>query len=211
MLEDSKENSNRHPLSLRECLPGHIYHMYYTRVNDYIRILKDELLSLTTSHLDKPLIQKRLEYLIVELVDLVGNEVFLDLFISYKRGECHYKTGEDLIKLIKLTYLKYALFIRNKIGEFYKNIDKLPSKLQKEKWKIRKVKRIPPIVAPIEITIDMRFAIIKRANKKCENCRSSIFDSPIDVFQIKDAEKLKLVALCENCRRREKDRILSKP
>jgi hypothetical protein len=212
MTNDSKEDSNSVPLRLLEYLPLQFARMYDHRVNHYLRILKDELLSLSTSHLDKPLVQESLKFLIDEdLLYLVGNEVFLDLFIDCKQGECHHKKWNDLIKLIDLTYMKYAGFIRNKIADFYENIDKLPRKFQKEKWKMRKVKRILPIVAPIEITLDKRFAIIKRANKKCDDCGLSIFDNPIDVFQIKDDENLKLVALCDNCRRKNEDRILPQP
>jgi hypothetical protein len=204
MIDDSNEKGTEIMTLVEHCLPRKtpLYYMCFSRLSAYIRILREELLSSSESSLTKSLTQQALGSLIDnDLVYLVGNEIILNLIIGYKQGDCQHKGGEDLVRLTKLTYQKYFTFINHKIGNFYETLPTFSKRLQREKWKMKKVKRIPSNLAPTVITVDVRFAIIKRANRKCENCGSSIFDNPIEVFQLKDDGQIRLVAYCKKCRK----------
>jgi len=189
--------------------------IYQSRLDRYISIYQKDLLALSYFHQDKPLVTDSLknfsENRLSTLADLVSNEIFFDLFISFKKDDYRFKGSRELERIITLTYAKYAQFIRVKIASFYKDLSKLRTKLKKEKWKIKKIKRIPQLTEPIKITLDIRFAIIKRANGKCEGCYSSIYEKPIQVYQLRAGDQIRFVAFCENCRDKNIDNIQEEP
>jgi hypothetical protein len=189
--------------------------MYSSRLDRYIDSQKDELLSLSYFHKDSQLTEKMLNGLIGSrlspLSDFISNEIFFDLIISYKNNDFRFKGRRELEKIIRLTYIKYAQFIRVKIASFYSDLSKLRTKLKKEKWKIKKIKRVPQVIEPVKITLDIRFAVIKRANGKCDGCSSSIHENPIEVYQVKVEDQIKFVAFCENCREKNIEDIQEEP
>lgn len=188
--------------------------MYEGRLSTYIQQQKDELYNISYFDHDSPLVTNSLEAFATgrfPLVDLVSNEVFLDLVTSFKTDDYRFKGRNDIQKIINLTYAKYAQFIRVKGAYFYKDLSRLRTKLKKEKWKIKKIKRIPDPIEPVKITLDIRFGIIKRANGKCEECHSSIFDTPIDVFQISSEGSIKFIAYCDNCKKVNQHKIIEEP
>lgn len=191
-----------------------LYFMYTSRLNTHIQQQKDELKSISYFHDDSPLVINSLKAFAEEhspLFDLVSNEVYLDLVSSFKADNYRFKGRNDIQKIINLTYAKYAQFIRIKGANFYKDLSKLQTRLKKEKWKIKKIKRIPEPIQPIRITLDIRFGIIKRANGKCEECHTSIFESPIDVFQIRSEGAIKFIAYCANCKKNNEHKIIDEP
>ena len=191
--------------------------IYESRIKDYIKTYKEDLWALSYEHHDKryPLIAETLEGFFEKsyspLLFLVSNEIFFDLFISFKNKDCRFKGRSELEKILTLTTIKYGGFIRDKIYSFYNKFTKLRTRFKNEKWKINKIKRVPEIDEPIKITLDIRFAIIKRANGKCDGCSASIHEKPIDVYQLKAGEKIKFVAFCENCREENKGNIQEEP
>jgi hypothetical protein len=189
--------------------------IYQSRLDDYIRIYQEDLLALSYHHDDNPLVTESLKAFtdrtLSPLSDLVSNEVFFDLFISFKNNDYRFKGRSELERVISLTYIKYAQFIRVRIASFYNELSKLRTRLRKEKWKIQKIKRVPELTAPIKITLDIRFAIIKRANGKCESCSASIHERPIEVYQLKEGERIGFVAFCENCREKNIANIQEEP
>ena len=193
----------------------HLNFIYQRRLDDYINIFHKDLLALSYQHDEYPLVTEFLECFIERrlslLSDLVSNEIFFDLFISFKNNDFRFKGRTELERIITLTYIKYAEFIRIRIAAFYNELTKLRTRLRKEKWKIRKIKRVPELKDPIKITLDIRFAIIKRANGKCEGCSASINERPIEVYQLKVGEQIRFVAFCENCREENKGTILEEP
>jgi len=192
-----------------------LYYMYENRLYNYIQQQKDELNGISYYHDDKPLVANFLNEFamgrVSYLSDLVSNEVFFDLVSGYKTNDCRFKGRNEIQKIINLTYAKYAQFIRIKVAIFYDDLSKLRTKLVKEKWKIKKIRRIPQPIEPVKITLDVRFGIIKRANGKCEECHSSIFKSPIDVFQVTSEGVIKFIAYCEDCNKNNKNKILEEP
>ena len=189
--------------------------IYQSRLHDYIRIYQEDLLALSYWPYDNPLATESLKSFTDErlspLSDLVSNEIFFDLFISFKNDDYRFKGRSEVERLISLTYIKYAQFIRVKIASFYDELSKLRTRLRKEKWKIKKTKRVPELTVAITITLDIRFAIIKRANGKCESCSASIHERPIEVYQLKAGERIRFVAFCENCREENKEKIQEEP
>ena len=186
------------------------YLMYRSRLEDYIKVLKDDLLSVSWFHLDEPLVEKTLKNLIErDLPYLIGNEIFIDLILSYKSEDYRYKRSRDLEKLIILTYMKYVTFIRLKVQDFYTELPKIPKKKMREKLNITKIKRVRKIIEPIKISLDIRYAIIQRANRKCEKCGRSIFAGPIDVYQIKNKFGIELIAYCELCKEENEEVIIT--
>ena len=192
-----------------------LYFMFQSRLDRYIAEQKDELHGISYFHNDKPLVATTLRSFandhLSALSDLVSNEIFFDFVANHKNNNQRFKGRYDIQKVINLTYAKYAQFIRIKIAVFYKDLSKLRTKLKKEKWKINKIKRVPQPTEPIKITLDIRFAIIKRANGKCEQCGASVFDNSIDVYQISSDNKIRFVAYCSNCREVYKDLIIEEP
>ena len=70
---------------------------------------------------------------------------------------------------------------------------------------------VPEVTEPITIPLNIRFAVIKRANGKCEDCKRSIKNHPIEAYQIHDKDKKRIgfYALCRDCRKNLKDKIIS--
>lgn len=192
-----------------------LYFAYQSRLDKFIDQQKDELRGISCWHDDNPLVTETLKYFsqdrLSPLSDLISNEVFFDLVAGIKSNDNRFKGRNDIQKIINLTYAKYAQFIRIKAAVFFKDLSKLRTKLKKEKWKIKKIKRVPQPFEPVKITLDIRFAIIKRANGNCEGCNSSIFESPVDVFQITSEGKIKFIAYCDVCREANKDEIIDEP
>jgi hypothetical protein len=172
---------------------------------------RKDLLDLSYHDDDNTLVMESLKGFVEErlspLSDFVLNEIFFDLFVSFKNNDCRFKGRTELERVITLTYMKYAQFIRVKIVSFYREFTKLRTELRKEKWKIEKIKRVPELKEPIKITLDIRFAIIKRTNGKCVGCSASIHEKPIEVYQLKAGERIRFVAFCENCREENKGNI----
>lgn len=199
------------PLSLlSQCFPkDSIYYLIIlSRLNKYIKIQEEELLQLSYFRLDTPLVDEKLRSFIENyLYELVANELFTELCIRYKQNDDHFGGRREILNIIRLVYIKYAQFIRMEIADFYSNLLKLQTKLKKEKWTITKVKKVSELIEPIKVTLDIRFAIIKRANGSCEGCGSSIFLNPLLVYQIRDNGKIKLKAYCETCRNKNEDII----
>ncbi len=189
--------------------------IYQSRLDDYIRIYQEDLLALSYHHDNHPLVTESLKGFIEgsfsPLSELVSNEIFFDLFISFKKNDSGFKGRTELERIITLTYVKYAQFIRVRIASFYNDLAELRTRLRKEKWKIQKIKRVPELNEPIKITLDIRFAIIKRANGKCEGCSVSIHERPIEVYQLKTGGQIGFVAFCENCREENKGNIQQEP
>lgn len=189
--------------------------IYSRRLDSYIRIYKKDLLALSFWNDDNPLVTECLENFTCKtlspLSDLISNEIFFDLFVSFKNNDYRFKGRNELEKIISLTYIKYAQFIRVKIASFYEELSKLRTRLKKEKWKIQKIKRVPELYEPIKITLDIRFAIIKKAKGKCEGCSASIHERPIEVYQLKEGERIRFIAFCENCREENKVNIQQEP
>lgn len=192
-----------------------LYFMYQSRLDRFIEQQRDELNGISYFHDDKPLVVNSLRSFAMDrlspLSDLVSNEVFFDLVSGFKTNDYKFKGRDEIQKIINLTYAKYAQFIRVKVAVFYKDLSKLQTSFKKEKWKIKKIKRIPRPIEPIKITLDIRFGIIKRAKGKCEGCHSSIYESPIEVFQIISEGEIKFIAYCEKCKKANKDKIIEEP
>lgn len=184
------------------------YFNILSRLSQYIKMQEGELLQLSYFHLDNLLVEEELRSFIKNyLYELVANELFTDLCIRYKQDDDHFGGRREILNIIQLVYIKYAQFIRHEIADFYNKLSKLQTKLWKEKWAIKKVKKVSELIEPIKITLDIRFAIIKRANGSCEGCGVSILISPILVYQVRDNDKIKLKAYCETCRKKYEDII----
>jgi len=192
-------------------IESHINYVIQNRLGQYISSLKKDLLG--PGDRRSRLLDDYIETLVSEemsvLANLVANEIFFDLVISYKTNDPTYYGRKDLERLITLTFIKYSHVISTKIFDFNQNLSKLKTKLKKEKWKIKKIRRVPKsITEPINVSLDIRFAIIKKAKGKCENCRSSIDDRPIDVYQLQKDDKICLVAFCNNCFTKNRDNVV---
>jgi hypothetical protein len=192
-----------------------LYFMYKSRLDEYIEQQKAELNGISHFRDDNPLVADILRAFVTNRLSplpyLVSNEVYFDLVSGFKTNDCRFKGRNDIQKIIVLTYVKYAQFIRIKVALFYKNLSKLQTGFKKAKWKITKIRRIPQPIEPMKITLGIRFVIIKRANGKCEECHSSIFENPIDVFQITSEGKIKFIAYCNNCKKANEDKIIEEP
>jgi hypothetical protein len=199
------------PLTLlSQCFPKDsiYYFLIRSRLDDYIKIHKKDLLQLSFRDHDNPLVQEKLRSFInYDLHELVANELFTDLCIRYKQDDNHFGGRKEILNTIKLVYIKYSQFIRLEIADFFAKLSKLQNKLKKEKWTIKKVKKVSDLIEPIKISLDTRFAIIKRANGSCEGCGNSILINPIIVYQVRDNNKIKLKAYCEICRKKDEDII----
>ena len=177
----------------------YLYYEYHRSLERYIKQQEDELCSISSYyHSDEPLVANFLRDFSrgyhSTLSHFVSNEIFFDLVSGFKTNDHRFRGRNEVQKIINLTYAKYAEFIRMKIVTFYNDLSKLQTRFRKEKWKIKKIKRIPQPIEPMKITLDIRFGVIKRAKGKCEQCRSSIIDSPIDVFQIASEGKINFIA-----------------
>lgn len=184
------------------------YYIIYSRLRDYIDIRENKLLELSFSRIDNLLIEDKFKEIIkYSLHELVANELFVDLCIRYKQDDEYFTGRKEIFNIISLVYIKYAKFARHEIARFYRNLSKLQAKLKREKWSVTKSKKISSLIEPIKITLDTRFGIIKRANGNCEGCGSSIFLNPIEVYQIRDNDKIKFKAYCNICRKKNEDII----
>lgn len=199
------------PLSLlSQCFPkDSIYNfIIISRIMDYIELEESNLLQLSYHHFDNPLVKDKLRSFIKnDLYDLIRNELFTDLCIRYTQCDYHFGGRNEIFNIIHLVYIKYAALIRQEIADFYSKLSKLQTKLKKEKWAITKVKKVSELIEPIKISLDIRFAIIKKANGNCEGCGSSILNNPISVYHIRDNDKIKLKAFCEICLKNREDII----
>jgi len=192
-----------------------LYYMYQRRLGDYITNQQRNFNYSSFDPKQNTLVSRSLrsfsESTFSPLFDLVSNEIYFDLMSGYKNNNLMFRGRQDLAEIINLTYTKYDSYIRAKIANFFKDLSKLQKSLRKEKWKIKKIKRVTKPQKPIKIPLDVRFAIIKRADGKCEECKSSIFESPIEVFQIRFDEGIDFIAYCENCRNLNRNRIIDEP
>lgn len=182
------------------------YDMVMIRLGQHLEVYQRDLLKLAYFRLDEPLVQEQLKELLDGMFSpvslFVANEIFMDLYISYHQEDCRFRGRFDLEKLVGLTYIKYARFVRGKAAQFYSELSKLRTEFSHKKWRIKKIKRVPQFSEPIKIGLDIRFATIKRANGKCEGCFSPISDNPIEVYQVRKEDKIpiKFVAIREKCK-----------
>jgi len=156
---------------------------------------------------DKAAIEDFLSY---ALPRMLINEIMFDLYQSFKKNTLRFKNDDDIREIISSLYMKYSLYIKDSISKFEKKLPKLLKESKQKKIEILKIKRIPDISAPINITYDVRFAVLKRADRKCEICNTPVTEMPIDVYQLKETEmNILLLALCQPCMEKNKSRIIS--
>ncbi len=210
---------------IREIYPkeGHIFgieydmFMYvYIGLSKYIDSLERELISEIECPKDYPSdwpsLKSKVRFL--EFKEYVINEMFTDLYICYKKGVIPLTGRDHLERRIFLIFNEYKRFFWTRITEFEKNFKKLQAAFRRKKNKEIKVMLIPQITSPVTIPLYLRFAILHRAEHKCEGCGSSIFDNPIDAYMVCGEEKaddIRFAAYCKKCKELNEQRIIPEP
>jgi hypothetical protein len=144
--------------------------------------------------------------------ELIKNYILFDLFRDYKQKKLQFKDEFDLLNEMAFIYQRYCRFIMGTIYQFEKNIKKYERQMRKDRIKITKVKRIPRTSEPIEMSLGIRFAVIKMANGKCECCGSIASEKSIDAYQIRDINDpntMQFIAYCEECKMKNNHNIVS--
>jgi len=208
---ESRLYSVNNPFGLGEDLSF----MIYVGIKEVIELLQRELLSEISYPKDYPPEWPRLNSLFKnDFPYWVRNEILLDLYACYKQGEIPYTGRDHLERRIRSSFRGFVNFFWSKIDEFSKNFHKLQQAYERQKKKEVREMVVPQPTEPMRIPLNIRFAIIKRANGRCEGCGSSIFDSPIEVYQIysrDQTETISFVAYCAECRQLNDSKIIPEP
>ena len=137
----------------------------------------------------------------------VDSEIYLDLYACYKQDILPLTGWRQVEGRIHSLFDKFASAVRNRVQTFENDYSNHKNVLDAEYQKILIVAKPKE---PIRIPLNIRFAVIKRANGQCEKCNQSIKDHPIEACQLyeKDRKSISFYALCHDCQNTYKDRII---
>lgn len=119
---------------------------------------------------------------------LAKSDIELDLYACYKQNIVPVTGWRQLETRIHNLYDKFSKMIKTNIQNFENDYSKFKkmSEIEHQKKMI-----VPKVNDSITIPLNIRFAVIKRANGKCEECTRPIKKHPIDAYQIRDKNEKK--------------------